>query len=244
MVYTYNSVKINYEYRNDKKGIPVVLLHGWGVDSKIFDSLIENFPERNFLSIDFPPFGESDKYISDWNIFSYVGMFMSLCDHLHIDKCDVLGHSFGGRIAIITSVVKRSLVHSCILVDSAGMKPKRSLKYYINIFRYKLYKRLGKDLSSFGSSDYKNLSPQMKKTFNSIVNLNLEDYAKKMNVKTLIIWGKKDKETPMYMAKRLNKKIKKSTLKVIDDAGHFPFLDCPLEFYKILNEFLEDLWYM
>lgn len=244
MEYTYNSVKINYNFYNKGKGLPIVLLHGWGVDSKIFSSLVETFPQRNFLTLDFPPFGESDKNIPDWNIFTYVGMFMSLCDHLHIDKCDILGHSFGGRIAMITSVVKRSLVHSCILVDSAGMKPKRKMKYYMNICKYKLYKKLGKDTTKFGSSDYKSLSPEMKKTFNSIVNLNLEDYAKKMNVKTLLIWGEKDKETPIYMAKRLNKCIKGSTLKIIDGAGHFPFLDCPLEFYKIFDEFLEELWYM
>ena len=91
-----------------------------------------------------------------------------------------------------------------------------------------------------GSSDYQQLSPDMKKTFVSIVNTYLDEYARKMSVKTLIIWGEKDNDTPLYMAKKLNRYIKNSQLKVIKDAGHFCFLDCPLEFYKLTSKFWEE----
>lgn len=240
MVYLYNGKKIYYKFYNRKSCRPILLLHGWGCNGKIFESIIESFPNNSFLVIDFPPFGKSDKSIEDWNIFTYVGMLMSLCDNLHIQKCDVLGHSFGGRIAIIMSAVKRSLVHSCILVDSAGIKPHRTIKYYMQICSYKIKKKLGKNTIDMGSTDYKQLSPAMKKTFVSIVNTYLDDYARKMAVKTLIIWGEKDKDTPLYMAKKLNKYIKNSQLKVIKDAGHFCFLDRPLEFYKSVSKFWED----
>lgn len=243
MDYLYKNTKIYYEFANGKSLSPIILLHGWGVDSSIFDQLISAFPEKVFLKIDFPPFGKSEKDPKDWNIFTYVSLVMSLCEHLHIDKADFVGHSFGGRVAIILSAVKCSLVHSCILVDSAGMKPKRTIKYMINLSKFKLAKKFGKDVSSFGSSDYLKLSPEMKKTFVSIVKTHLEEYAKIINSKTLIVWGKNDKETPLYMAKRLNKLIKNSTLEVIDSASHFPFLESKLEFYKIVNEFWEDLWF-
>ena len=239
MVYKYNSVEIYYQTFNKNKSRPIFLLHGWGSNSEIFNNLIDNFPNKTFITIDFPPFGKSDKDIKGWNIFTYVGMFMSLCDHLKIESCDILGHSFGGRIAIITSAVKRSLVHSCILVDSAGIKPKRKLNYYIKLCQYKRAKKRGKDTSCYGSSDYKNLSPEMKETFKSVVNTYLDDYAKKMHVKTLIVWGRDDRETPMYMCKRLKNYIKGSQVKIIDKAGHFSFLDHPLLFYKILSGFLE-----
>lgn len=240
MVYLYNDKKVYYRFCNRKSQRPIVLLHGWGCDSSIFSDLIEREKDRSFLVIDFPPFGKSDKTIEDWNIFTYVGMLMSLCDHLRIDKCDVLGHSFGGRIAIILSAVKRSLVHSCILVDSAGLKPRRNLKYHIKVYRYKLRKALGKSTFNMGSKDYLALSPGMRKTFVSIVNTYLDEYCKKMSVKTLLIWGEKDNDTPLYMAKRMKKYIKNSSLKVINGAGHFCFIDRPLEFYKIVNAFWEE----
>ena len=240
MVWTYNGTKIFYKIFNKEKSLPVFLLHGWGMNGECFDKLIKSFPNKTFIVLDFPPFGKSGKNIEDWNLFSYAGMFMSLCEHLKIDKCDILGHSFGGRIAIVVCAVKSSLVHSCILVDSAGMKPKRTLKYHMQICKYKFFKKLGKDVSKFGSKDFQMLSPKMKKVFSNIVNLFLEDYAKKINCKTLIVWGKDDKETPLYMAKRLNKLVKNSGLEVIPNAGHFPFFDAPLKFYNLLEEFWED----
>lgn len=243
MIFNYNSVKISYEIFNRDKSMPIVFLHGWGSEGRVFESIIENFPEKTFITVDFPPFGKSDKDIKEWNIFTYVGMFMSLCDHLKIEQCDVIGHSFGGRIAIITSAVKRSLVHSCILVDSAGLKPKRKINYYVKLWNFKIAKKLGKDTTRFGSQDYLKLSPEMKRTFKSVVNTHLDDYAKKIMVKTLLIWGRNDKETPLYMCNRLKKYIKNSHVKIIDNAGHFPFLDRPLQFCKVLNEFLEDAWY-
>ncbi len=240
MIYLYNDKKIYYKFYNQTSHCPIILLHGWGCEGSIFKNLIAQMPEKSFLVIDFPPFGKSDKSISDWNIFTYVGMLMSLCDYLHIDKCDILGHSFGGRIAIILSAVKRSLVHTCLLVDSAGIKPHHSIDYHMKICKYKIKKALGKSTLNMGSPDYLALSPDMKKTFVSIVNTHLEEYAKKMAVKTLIVWGEKDNETPIYMAKKLNKYIRGSRLKVIKEAGHFCFLDRPLEFYKIVKNFWEE----
>lgn len=90
-----------------------------------------------------------------------------------------------------------------------------------------------------GSSDYLALPENMRKTFVSIINTYLEDYAKIMSVKTLIIWGEKDDDTPLYMAKRLNRLIKNSRLEIIQQAGHFSFIDRPLEFYKLVNVFWE-----
>ena len=94
MVYNYNDSKIFYKFYHGKSRSPTILLHGWGCDSSIFKNLVDSFPSRSFLVIDFPPFGKSEKEIKDWNIFTYVGMLMSLCEHLDIESCDLIGHSF------------------------------------------------------------------------------------------------------------------------------------------------------
>ena len=240
MLYLYNDKKIFYRFHNHVSRSPVLLLHGWGCDGDIFKPLIERFPEKSFLTVDFPPFGRSEKIIADWNIFTYVGMLMSLCEHLHIDKCDVLGHSFGGRIAIILAAVKRSLVQSCILVDSAGMKPKRSLKFKCKQYSYQLKKAMGRKPKTIASPDYLALDAQNRSVFSSIVSTHLEEYCQKISRPTLIIWGEKDSETPLYMAKRMQKKIRNSTLQVIDGAGHYSFLDRPLEFTMLVSRFWEE----
>ena len=241
MVFRFKGVDVFYRYfRQEGSERPLVLLHGWGRSGDDFDEIISFYQTRSTLTIDFPPFGQSGTNLKEWNIYTYVSMVISLCEHLKIDEGDFLGHSFGGRIAIILSCVKRSLVHSCILIDSAGLKPKRSIKYKLNLAFYKLNRKLGFRGKDRGSPDYKALPPAMKETFKSIVNTHLDNYTKHIHAPTLIIWGKNDKQTPFYMAKRLNKNIKNSRLEIVENGGHFPFLDCPLEVFSIIYEFLEN----
>ena len=203
MYYSFCGRDVFYNYIDRGSASVLVCLHGWGRSSEDFAEFIKMFDDRSILVIDFPPFGDSKFEPLGWTVFSYASMVISLCEHLNISSCDILGHSFGGRIAVIISAIKCSFVHSCILVDSAGMKPQRSISYRINKIKYRFDKFLKRDLSSYGSADYKALSPQMKEVFKNIVGVYLEDYAKEIKSKTLIVWGRNDKETPVYMAKRL-----------------------------------------
>ncbi len=240
MFYNYGGVKVYYSFKNGQSKSPILLLHGWGVDSEIFKGIWQSFPDRVFLCIDFPPFGKSQKTIEDFTIYTYVALVMSLCEHLGIEKCDILAHSFGGRVASILASVKCSLVHSCILIGSAGLKPRRNLKYYYKIYKYKLLKKLGRSTLNLGSKDYKMLDEGMKKTFNSIVNEDLLAYYKNVRCPCLLIWGEKDDQTPLYMAKKLKKILPKSNLVIIKDAGHFCFLTNPLSVNKLLGKFWEE----
>ena len=80
----------------------------------------------------------------------------------------------------------------------------------------------------------------MKQSFNLIINEHLEEVAKNIVVPTLIIEGDLDKETPLYQAKKYNKLIKNSRLKVIKGAGHFPFLDAVGKFNATMLDFIEN----
>ena len=63
---------------------------------------------------------------------------------------------------------------------------------------------------------------------------------KNINCPTMIVWGEKDKDTPMYMAKTMEKNIKQSKLVVLKNCGHFSFLEKPYEFYKYIDLFIEN----
>ncbi len=97
---------------------------------------------------------------------------------------------------------------------------------------------LHRDLSKFGSDDYKAIPNEMKGVFNRIVNEDLTKYTKQIQNETLIIWGKKDDATPYYMAKKLNKNIKNSAIITFDDAGHFSYLKYHSQFLLIIKSFL------
>ena len=64
---------------------------------------------------------------------------------------------------------------------------------------------------------------------------------KKIRVKTFIIWGSKDKETKIFMARKLHKLIENSKLFVFENAGHFSFLDDKQEFLILLDTLCKNL---
>lgn len=237
MKYEYRDCEIFYKYIDRKSETTDIFLHGWGCDhTSLF--FCKDLTKNSCLFVDFPPFGESGKRLSDWNVFTYANMLIALCKKLKIDRFNLVGHSFGGRIAIIVSVLCKDETNALVLVDSAGVKPKRSVSYYAKVGIYKLKKKLKMDVSKYGSCDYLAQDQNMRKVFNSIVNTHLDEFLPYIKCDCLIVFGQNDKTTPIYMAKRLHKKIKNSQLVILGDAGHFAFVDRKLEFSRILKEFL------
>ena len=147
----------------------------------------------------------------------------------------VVGHSFGGRVGLRLAV--RRVIDKLVLVDSAGLKPRRSLSYYYKVYSYKAKRKLGLDTSGSGSSDYRSMSPIMKRTFVTIVGTFQDFELEHVHIPTLIIWGDMDRETPMYMAKKLIKKIKDNKIIVYEGAGHFSYLERPELFERNLRSF-------
>ena len=238
MIYSYNGTDIHYKFVKKSDSVVNVFLHGWDRDLKDFDKITHAL-NRAYLSLDFPPFGLSGK-VADWSVYTYAYMVVSLCRYLKIKKINLIGHSFGGRIAIIISAMDKELVNKLVLIDSAGMKPKRGIRYRIKLLNYKLRRKMGLSIEGYGSPDYKKLDDDMKKIFNNIVNTHLEDTAKLIKCKTLIIFGSDDQQTPLYMAKRLNKLISDSRLIIMKNCAHFCFLERPIMFHEILSKFLKE----
>lgn len=236
------------KFGNSKKFI--VFLHGWGADLNSFLWLKDFFvDDYSLIFLDFEGFGKSKENKNAMFVADYVNNLYTLLSNYEIDELTFVAHSFGGRVAIKYLFFHQSEyknVKLC-LVDSAGINPRRGLRYYFKVKHYKWLKRkaeinqkLKNKLNDFGSDDYKKLSPIMKETFKNVVNEDLSCYAKFIKCKTIIIWGKDDKETKMYMAKKLNKLIVNSELKVIDNAGHFCFLEKKEEFVIILDTFMKN----
>ena len=224
----------------------IVFLHGWGANKNSFIWLKDNFSDKSLIFVDFPGFGDSPEPENPYYVSDYVKILKEILDNYEIKCLILVGHSFGGRVAIKFSFLYQNEYEKfkVCLVDSAGILPKRGIKFYYNYHKFKFYKKFfpnSKKIKNFGSSDYRKLSNIMKQTFIRIVNEDLSFYAKHINAKTLIIWGKKDKETKLYMAKKLKKLIKNSKLVVFKDAGHFSYLDKPLDFTLLLDSFIKDV---
>lgn len=232
----------------DSKKI-IIFLHGWGANKESFLWTKDYFLNYSLVYVDFYGFGESVEPDYPFSVFDYTQSLKSLIDSFDVEELILVGHSFGGRVAIKYSFLYQNDYEKfkLCLVDSAGLKPRRNLMYYFKILKFKIIKKIAKRfknyekiISKYGSNDYKCLSLIMKETFKKVVNEDLSYDAKFITKQTIIIWGKNDKETKLYMAKKLNKLIIPSKLFILEDAGHFSFLDKREEFLFILDTFLKN----
>lgn len=167
----------------------------------------------------------------------YAQVLALLLDALKVRCVGVVAHSFGGRVALDFAAHYPERVLGMILCDSAGVRPKRSLRYYCRVFCYKLGKKLGIRPKIVGSEDYRNLSPAMRATFVKTVNQDCRGYLHRIDCPVLLIWGENDLDTPLYMARVLKNGIRDCELIVFSDCGHFAYLDQTYRFNCIVRSF-------
>ena len=228
----------NIAYKSFGKGENVVFLHGWGANCDAFAREMNSLcGEYRVTAIDFAGFGDSDEP-SAHGVDDYAADLIELLDLLCIKQATFVGHSFGGRVAIFLAAYHPQYVKKLVLVDSAGVKPRRKPSYYIKVAMHKTLKKLG--LNGLGGScDYQKASDNMKKTFVKVVNYDERPILKNIGCKTAIFWGDKDKETPMYMYRHLKKHIHGADGFVLR-GGHFAYLEDAYAFDMILKAFLKE----
>ncbi|KJU81969.1 alpha/beta hydrolase fold protein [Candidatus Magnetobacterium bavaricum] len=196
-------------------------------------------------AIDFPGFGKSEEPKEIWGSDDYCTFLEAFMEKMGINQPIIIGHSFGGRVAIRLASKKKT--GKLILIDSAGVRPRRSAIYYIKIYSYKLAKSLLKLFSprllakyknSVGSKDYINASTMMKQILIKVVNEDLTNLLPDITIPSLLIWGENDMETPLYQAHIMNKLIPDSGLVILKGAGHFSHIDKMREFLIVIGNFL------
>ncbi len=248
-----NVAGLQSNFKISGEGYPIVLMHGWGCEIKTFGQL-EGFLAPNFkvYNLDFPGFGKSQEPPAPWGTADYEAWFKAFLKTNNIENPILIGHSFGGRIAIRTA--KDTAVKKMILIGSAGIKPTRSLQYYIKVYSFKtmkmfaslpvIYQWFGKDLieerrRSAGSSDYQQASEVMRGTLSKVVNEDLRDFMPAIKASTLLIYGENDTATPVKDAQIMEKLIPDAGLVVVKNAGHYVFLEQAGQVHAVIGSFLQ-----
>lgn len=253
MEITINGKKVNYEVEGDGKN--VVLLPGWLCDHKALTPIAEHL-KKDFkvYSIDVVGFGKSELPEKPMNTDDYGDWLKKFLEELHIDNPILIGHSHGGRMIINYAGRNLGKINKIVLIDAAGIKPKRSTKYYLKVYTYKFLKNMYKilpktkmfenmkerSMNKFGSTDYKNSPSVLKKTMSNIVNEDLQGIMKNIKAPTLLIWGDQDTATPIEQGRTMEKLIPGSGLVEIKGGGHFSYLNAPQVVYAVLDEFFKN----
>jgi len=139
---TIKGLDINYERKGE--GTPLLVLHGWGASSESWQKVQENLSGFELIIPDLPGFGESDDPPEPWTIKDYLNFIQVFIEKLNLDEFYLVGHSFGGSLAVKFAITAPDKVKKIILIDSAGIKPKPKLM----VRALKFMARKGKGLAS------------------------------------------------------------------------------------------------
>lgn len=242
--------KMTYEVTGDGDRA-VIVMHGWGCNRSTVASISRIAAEScRVFTVDFPGFGDSPEPPSVWGVEEYTRMIEHLIEAEGLKNPILVGHSFGGRVAIV--LASRNEVAKVILVDAAGVKPRRKLSYYIKVYSFKAGKvmwrmllgekkaaeKIEKARKRRASDDYLNASPKMRAILSKVVNEDLKHLMPLIKAPTLLIWGTNDTATPLSDAKIMEQLILDAGLVEFKNCGHYSFLDNPGQFAAVLRNFL------
>ena len=235
-----NVKNLNVNYIQYGKGKDIILLHGWGQNIEMMKPLGDAFSDRLRITIlDLPGFGESEEPHETWTIQNYNEMLEEFIDKVDIKKPIIIGHSFGGRLAIRYSA--EHPIEKLVLFGSPCIRIQEDLSITVKVL--KAMKKLPglNDLGEYmkkyiGSRDYKAASPVMRQTLVEVVNEDLSKFAREIEEPTLLIWGDQDTEAPVKEAKELEKIMIDAAL-ILLPGTHYAYLENLGRVVSILDNF-------
>ena len=220
------------------------IIHGWAYDISPWHEVAAHLKEHGVTAELLQVPGLTAPSKKAWTIKEYA----TWADQHIPNGAFALGHSNGGRILMNLLSEKPRKLKGLILLDSAGVYRKPTLKnraFYIGakaLAPLKPIKPLRRLVHKFiGASDYERAPENMKKTLNNMLTSDQKLDPSSIIVPTRIIWGAKDLTTPLKDGEELHRLIKGSKLHVESDWGHSPYFKHPKALAALIAKSLKDL---
>ena len=236
-----------------KKMKTLVILYGWQSAKERWQKIREEIEGQGIKVIvpDLPGFKKENELKEIWDLNDYLNWTREFVENISQEPIFLLGHSFGGRIAIKFAAKHPEKLRGLILVSTAGIKREKSfwqrkIAAIAAIFRsfhflpgYEFFRKIFYHFI-VRKTDYLKTEGLLRETFKNIIEEDLTPYLSQIKTKTLIIWGEKDKITPLTDAYLIKKEIQDSTLEIISGAGHRLNLEGPEKLSETILKFLEN----
>jgi pimeloyl-ACP methyl ester carboxylesterase len=229
----------------------LIILHGWGSLKERWlevKSLVSQ--DINVVVMDLPGFKKETELSRVLDLDDYVDWFKEFAQEFD-EPFFLLGHSFGGRIAIKFAAENPERLKGLILVSSAGIIPKKKFsrnivsktaqfgKVFSFVPFYKLFRK-GFYKYILRRTDYIQAEklPYLKETFKNVIKEDLRQYFSKIKTRCLIVWGDKDDMTPLSDGRLMAQEIPNSRLEILRGIGHFPYTQNPKLLAKKIRKFV------
>lgn len=216
-----------------------MFLHGYLSSKEAFAAQVRYFSKfYRVTAIDFVGFGQSAPLQQAFSVKDYATWTKEVLQLLEVHQPHVIAHSFGCRVAVKLAAEQPDFFNKILLTGAAGVVLPRGFTYHCKVKTYRFVRRFAPRFAEkrFGSEEYRSLPPVMKESYKKIVNEDLRADARRIENEVLLVQGTEDKTTPKAAAEAYLACLKRGRLKMMD-GGHFAFVQYPLTFNIIAEEF-------
>jgi len=240
-------------------GAPLILIHGLADDVAVWDSVISPLAARfRVVALDQIGFGLSDKPLLNYRVSTFVDFLDGFLSELKIKRASLVGNSLGGWVAADFALKHPGRVERLVLSDAPGYAalPKSMNPRTLSALRLATredIRYLG-PLTFHDKRFYEDVDLALKQrvaagdsyTVSQILDSMirgedvLDNRLAAINQPTLVVWGREDKLIPLSFGERFHQEIKPSRLRIIDNCGHMPHVECPEKLNAVLLQFLGD----
>jgi pimeloyl-ACP methyl ester carboxylesterase len=218
-------------------GPRILALHGWGRTHRDFDGVVAAVGEDPLpaLAIDLPGFGASPPPTAVWGADEYAEAVGDLLGDMQ-SPVIILGHSFGGRVALHLANQRPASVEALVLtgvpfLHPAGQRTRVAPAYKAirRLHRMKVVSDGAMEAARqrYGSADYKAAQGIMRQVHVRSVNETYEAQLDAVQCPVHMIWGADDTATPLEVAERAVARVARGDLEVYPGVGHLTPLLIP-----------------
>ena len=241
----------NYNYIEKGEGQVIILLHGLMGGLSNFKDVIDFFSSKNYKVI-IPELPIYSLPLKETSVKAFSDFLEDFIKFKNLNNVILLGNSLGGHIGLIFSNKNPNLVKSLILTGSSGLYENSMGESYPKRENYDYIKRKTEEVFYNPNVATKEIVDEVFETVNnrdklvrtlsiakSAIRHNMSSDLPNIKTPTLLIWGENDLVTPPEVAVEFKSLLPNSELIWIKKCGHAPMMEYPMEFNRILFNWLD-----
>jgi len=251
----------HYSYINNNT-VPIVFIHGVGLDQKMWAPQINYFRDYSTITYDLLGHGKTPFKKEEIKMEDYVDQLLSLTEFLKIDKFHLVGFSIGSLIALNFAANFQKKLNSLTLIATTYKRNEKQRQEVIDrVNLAKLNKPISKlALKRWFNDEYLKNNQNIYHEFMKTLKKNPEDQKnfikayelfaqykdnvekiKKINTKTLVMTGSNDPGSTPKMSKNLSNDLNYSSYIEINNGKHLCSIECADDVNINIKKFIENV---
>lgn len=220
----------------------VLALHGWGRRGNDFAAALSGL---SGIAPDLPGFGATPAPESVIGAEGYADVVRPLLE-LFAGPPVVVGHSFGGRVAVCLAARFPNMVGSLVLTGVPLIrqhptgKPSTSFRVarWANRIGVLSDDRMERVRRHRGSADYRAATGVMRDILVKVVNESYEGMLDRITIPVRMVWGSHDTEVPAAVAEMAGLRLRDASLDILAGVGHLVPTEAPEALNAAIREML------